>query len=222
MKTTALIIISIFLFTKSFSQNANNIQIEKNLKYYYPEFYKGKIQFVNGKKADSKLNYDLLNEEMHFINSAGDTLALSNMGEIKEITIGDDLFYYKNGFLKVVVEMSNIKLASKQKRSTEVIGMKGAYGEKLDGSSVANYTNLMTKDFAAIKLKTGNLGYGDLAIDYYISGPENNFILANRKNFYKLMPNKKDLLNEFFKKNEIDFSNQTDLIKFMAYVNENQ
>jgi hypothetical protein len=216
----ALILTTSFLLSFCFCFSQQDSQFDKNLKYYYPGFQIGSIHFKNGKKADSKLNYDLLNEEMHFIGKSGDTLALNNMNEVRIIIIGSDQFYYNNGFLKVITELNAIKLASKQKRSAEVVGLKGAYGERLDGSAIANYNNLLTNDYAAIKLKTGQVGYGNLSLEYYISGPENNFIIANKKNLTKLMPDQKDALNEFLKKHQIDFSNQTDLIKLLTYFHE--
>ena len=63
--------------------------------FSYPQFTIGTVYFKNGNIASAKMNYSSLWDEMHFINSKGDTLAMADenkfeqaKGNVKE-TVGN-------------------------------------------------------------------------------------------------------------------------------------
>jgi hypothetical protein len=51
---------------------------------------------------------------MQFIDLKGDTLNIAYPGTIKFIRINNDLFYYDNGYIKLIKGNNTIKLATKQ------------------------------------------------------------------------------------------------------------
>src|SRR5688500_19609212 len=71
--------------------------------YRYPQFAAGRVYFKNGEVSAGKLNYSILSEEILFISSTGDTLALDNKTSIRSVTIVINSFYYviNNDFLNL-------------------------------------------------------------------------------------------------------------------------
>jgi hypothetical protein len=51
---------------------------------------------------------------MLFINQNGDTLALADEKIIKFITVDQDTFYYDEGYVRIIADHGDVKLAEKQ------------------------------------------------------------------------------------------------------------
>ena len=77
--------------------------------YRFPEFQKGKITYTRGFVLDYEfdLNYNIYYEKMDFIHSSGDTLSITNTGEIESIQVGNKLFFhdYNTGYYEVLVAL---------------------------------------------------------------------------------------------------------------------
>src|SRR6186713_777235 len=82
--------------------------------FEYPQFVYGKVFFRPGDSSGGRLNYNRFLDQMQFIDFKGDTLNLANPGTIKFIRINNDLFYYDNGYVKLIKDNNTIKLAAKQ------------------------------------------------------------------------------------------------------------
>ena len=82
--------------------------------YYYPRFIYSKVFFKDGKVADPYMNYNRLYDQMLFITEKGDTLALTDEKNIEFIVNDWDIFYYDEGYLRLIADDTLIKLAEKQ------------------------------------------------------------------------------------------------------------
>src|SRR4030095_12622094 len=82
--------------------------------YHFPQFIKGEVFFKDDRKATAKMNYTRLFDQMLFINSKGDTLALANEKTIKFIALDQDTFYYEEGYIRIIEDKDLVKLAEKQ------------------------------------------------------------------------------------------------------------
>jgi len=82
--------------------------------YQYPQFVSGKIFFRSGDSAVAKFNYHRLLDEMQFIDLKGDTLNIANAAMIRLIRINNDVYYYDEGYVKLIKDTNEIKLAAKQ------------------------------------------------------------------------------------------------------------
>ncbi len=83
--------------------------------YKYPQFVYGKVFFNDGSVAGSKMNFNFLLETMQFVDDKGDTLTLANETTIKFISIGQDTFYFNEGYLQLVSTNGNTELVSAQR-----------------------------------------------------------------------------------------------------------
>src|SRR5678815_1851635 len=74
--------------------------------YEYPQFTQGTVFFRDGKVSGGGMNYNRFLDAMQFITAKGDTFTLSNEKNITFINIGKDTFFYDQGYIKLVTNMS--------------------------------------------------------------------------------------------------------------------
>lgn len=184
--------------------------------YRFTRFNDGVAIFKNGGKTTARFNYHLLNQEMQFLAENGDTLSLADPFSIKSITMDSNLFYYSNGYLEVMVNHEHLKLGKKIKLdvSAEKIG---AYGQASPSGSIRSPNKLILQN-------TGkNLSLNqDLLIrkefSYYWLDEYNIVLKATKANLLKLLPpDKKNNIEEYLRKNKIDFTKEEDLKKLLQY-----
>jgi len=110
--------------------------------YEYPQFVYGKVFFRLGDSSGGRLNYNRLLDQMHFIDPKGDTLNIAYPGTIKFIRINNDLFYYDNGYVKLIKDNNTVKFATKQTLRVAGKNKIGAYNMASPGSAIDSYSSL--------------------------------------------------------------------------------
>ncbi len=220
------------IYTSSFAQGNERYrigadeEIEKaippNERYRYPNFRQGDVHFQNGTKASARLNYNLLLEEMQFIDITKDTMALADEHLIKQINIGDEDFYYdeNSGFVEIMAEYSPVKLAIHQKFTTINAEKMGAYEQSSAVSSIKTYKSYTSGSGQRQNLKLK----GDvvLAIEstFYLVDQNNRVYKANKSALRKIFPEQKQAIQDYIKEEAIDFGDEEDLRKLLQYCNE--
>ena len=111
--------------------------------YQYPQFVTGKVFFKSGDSGMAKLNYNRLLDDIQFIDPKGDTLNLVNAATIRFIRIDVDVFYYDNGYVKLIKDTNEIKLAAKQTLLVSGKDKIGAYGVPNPTSAIDSYGTLI-------------------------------------------------------------------------------
>jgi hypothetical protein len=185
--------------------------------YKYDGFLPGKIFFRDGNFAEGKFNYNYLNGEIEFIEK--DTLAIAKqqMFNIKMMTVDRDTFFYDKGYLQQVVGTPLGKLLKKQMLIVMKREKIGAYDQPTATSAIESYSsfsdaygsfnpNLRVRENITLVLRT----------DYYFGSKFNVFLFANKKNLLKAYPNKKEQINQYFKRREVNFRNGEDLKKLLV------
>src|SRR5215213_7904778 len=124
MKVLLSLLFVLLYVTPLFSQNTSLVTVKAGSNvmdvlttadvFYYPQFADGKVFFKDGTVAAVKLNYNRLLDEMHFIDPKGDTLAVADESTVKLIAVGEDSFYYDQGYVRNILGDSTVKLASRQ------------------------------------------------------------------------------------------------------------
>ena len=190
-------------------------KIPQNEIYTYPEFTAGRVYLTNNTYSMAPMNYNSLFGEMQFINPKGDTVSLSDEKKIKVIVIDKDTFYYTDGYLRLVLDAGNVKLANKKIISFANRQKLGGFGEQSQ-SSIDTYNNLVgqnsLKELVAKEIIT-------MEIDsvFYIKDELSSFKVVNKKNLLEIYPkNEKDLKN-YLKENKVNFSSEEDLRKLILY-----
>ena len=137
MKPLLLLFFILIGYTHLFAQDSTLVTVKNGTNvgdvlapaeiYYFPEFTKGQVFFRDGTKATAKLNYTRIFDQMLFIDTKGDTLAVANEKTIKFIAVGQDTFYYSEGYIRIIADNDFVKLAEKQVWVVADIQKKGTH-----------------------------------------------------------------------------------------------
>ena len=205
----------------------SKVKVEQNViketpnkqKYQYQQFLPGVIATTSGTLSKGKFNYNLLLGEMHFIQRAGDTLAIANEFNIKQIVIGQDTFYYdvKFGYLQIKAHYSSVKLAAQQKLTILNNEKETAYGQSSAVSAIRQYS-LYTDNNGQIR-KLENKGNVLLTTTsaYFLIDKNRHSYIANKATVLELYKKHKNKIATFLKENKVDFHKEEDLNKLLQY-----
>ncbi len=187
--------------------------------YEYPQFVYGKVFFRAGDSSGGRMNYHRFVDQMQFIDFKGDTLDIAYPGTIKFIRINNDLFYYDNGYVKLIKDNNTIKLASKQTLKVSGKNKIGAYNMASPGSAIDSYgsININNRNYNL----TPNV---DITLtkktQYYFGDKYNHFVLANKKNLLSLYSKQDRAVTAYLKENKVDFNNRDDIEKLFQYLTD--
>ena len=183
----------------------------------YPQFVSGKVFFKSGDSTVAKLNYHKLLDEMLFIDLKGDTLSIANAAMIRLIRINNDVFYFDNGYVKLIKDTNGIKLAAKQTLKLSGKDKIGAYGMANPTSAIDSYGQLFDqrgiyklvhREDITLKKKT----------QYYFGDKYNRFVWATRKNLLQQFSKQSGTLNAYLKNNNVNLNSREDLEKLLQFL----
>ena len=225
-KCLVLMICALVLSCKLFSQSTEVIRIKAGHDpstgyspygfYRFAAFNEGVAVFKDGSETVARFNYHELNEEMQFIATKGDTLAIADPLSIRYITLNNHLFYYLDGYLEVLINNQSLKLARKLRLnlSWEKIG---GYGQPSPSGSIRSANRIILGNTGkALSLNQDLLIQKDYS--YYWIDQYNTVFKATKGNLLKIVPPDRKLsVEDYLKKNKIDFRKETDLKTLHAF-----
>ena len=191
--------------------------------FYYPQFTSGKVFFRDGRKAMAKMNFTRLYDEMLFINPKGDTLAVADEKTIKFIIVDQDTFYYDEGYVRIIVDYGDVKLAEKQiwvvadtrkigthNKSTSTVAITPLSNYSDDGIARAKSYDLLINEDMVIRKET----------QYYFGDQNNHFVRAGKKKLLLLFPKEQLDLENYLKENKVNFDKKDDLKKLAQFLGQ--
>lgn len=186
--------------------------------YLYPDFQKGTVEYKNGRAFAGKLNYNKVLGTIQFIDEKDDTLSMNNEESIKGIKIGDHEFFYispdcyeelKDGGRFKLVKNERIRIADKQK-----IGGLGISNSTGTIESVDRIDTRMTYNQIDINEKL----LLSKTIKFYLETDDRVLVPASKKNILGMFPNHEEIIKEYIRKNNIDFSREDHLAELTGYL----
>ncbi len=225
----ALSIILIFLSTSSlFSQKNKIVKINSfdiaegffKIEFMYPGYLDGTVRFKDNSSGEAKMNYNLITNQIYFLNPKGDTLIIAHPETTLDITINSDTFYfYQKGFIKKFTHdvsgpnlyvKPNMKYIGKEKR--------GAYGT-YSGATAANSLSTFSTDnqVTTYLALDENLLY-EKGEEFYLCDTLNNLFPAKKSSLYAAFPRYVSLIKAFIKKTKIDFYKKDNLLDLLDYI----
>jgi hypothetical protein len=188
-------------------------------KYRYKTFLPGSVLYKNDKSSPAKLNYNRLLNEMQMITQKGDTLSLANEIAIKQVTVGDNFFYYdvENGYVEMLDEYAPVKLTVQ--RVIKVIRSErtGGYGQSSGVSAIRNFNSLTATNSQIFKLQSpGDLVLAD-NVSYFMIDQNSRFHLATKSNILRLFSEHKKTIDKYIKENRININKEEDLKKLLEF-----
>lgn len=206
---------------KGFSQDNTTSKVPEEIVmsgiYRFQDFVQGVVYHNNGSQSNARLNFNLLLQEIHFIDPRGDTLAISSPNTISAFVLDQTIYIYaKEGYLEVLADYASIQLAGKFRllRQTEKIG---AYGQSSPGSAIETYTSIWIRNYE-FKL-TPNVDMKMLrGASYFFLVNNRHPVRASKSNLIKLMPSQKEKIEVYLQKYKINFNNETELRQLLSAV----
>jgi|SRR5574344_65114 hypothetical protein len=233
MKTTLLTILLAMVSLCGYSQNktiknvdytsSNDIfnKLPRNALFLFDDFIDGIVFFKDGTKSYARLNYNTVIDEMQFLDAQNNIMAIGNCNEIELITIRDQNFYYISGraFGQLIVN-GNIKLLALRHTECKVDSSKpGAYGQPSETTAISN----INKDSPVFGNYKTMERYKDIKykiIDEFLIEKRGKFhIIKNIKTLFKIFPEYKNEINNYFEKNKIEITKEQDLINLINFCN---
>lgn len=190
--------------------------------YYYPQFTYGKVLFRDGSKSAAKMNYNRLFDQMLFISSNGDTLAIDDEKNIRSIFIDKDTFYYDEGYVRVIANYGNAKLAEKQTWVLEDIRKIGTHNSQAKTFAVYSFNMFTTND---TETKSKDLILNEDIIlrkesQYFFGDDFNHFVRSSRKRLLVLFPKDEQVIDNYLKDNKVNFDKKEDLEKLVQFLSK--
>jgi hypothetical protein len=176
----------------------------------------------NGVRNNVKLNYNAASEEMVF-DENGKILAIDEavLPQVDTVFIADEKFIRMNNkFVKIIINEPEIDLFVEHKCRLIPPGKPAAYGGTSQTSSITSYSSIMS-DGRVYNLK--------LPDDYKII-PYNVFWLnrngklqsfSNLGQLKKIYRDKKKLIGDYLKENEVKLSNEKSVSDAINYLENN-
>mgnify|MGYP003623459335 CR=1 FL=1 len=207
MKVIVCLLILLSTAFYSFSQNDERFnKVNSNIvnavkqQHLFSKFIEGKIYFENKTVLSSLLNYNILTNELQFIEN-NDTLEVSNLSNVEKVVANNFTLLNigkKKGLALIIAQSpDNTKQLAVKKSLITRTAQSG-------GFTVRNPEDV-TVDIAIIG-----------KVDYYLFN-NNKATEANRKNFGKLFSNNKNDIEIYIKNNNIDFENEESIKQLFNY-----
>jgi hypothetical protein len=190
--------------------------IPMGFRYRFEHFLPGQVHYKDGNGGMGRLNYNLLLQEIHFINDKGDTMALDNLETVRLITMGSDSFYFYKGIVEVAGRYQDVRLGVKDKLSVKDRQKVGAYGMANPGGSIDTYTTV------TVRQGTFKLGLNENVTlakerDFVLIVRDKLFMPLNMNSIGKAFPAKKPMLESYASANRINLKKEEDIRKLLAY-----
>ena len=232
MKTPLLLFFILIGYTDLPAQDSTYVTIKAGNKikdvltpadiYFYPHFTTGQIVFKEGKKVVVDMNYSRLFDQMLYINQKGDTLALADEKTIKFIAILQDTFYYDDGYIRIITDNDFVKFAEKQVWIVADIRKIGTHNRPsntvaitsltayTDGTDAAKSKDLILNEDIVLRKET----------QYYFGNAYNKFVRAGKKKILGLFPKEEISIENYLKKNKVNFDKKEDLEKLARFLSD--
>ena len=185
--------------------------------FQYPQFVYSKVFSKSGDSTVAKLNYNKLFDEMQFIDFKGDTLSIANAAMLRLIRINDDVFYYDDGYVKLIKDTNGIKLAAKQTLRVSGRTKIGAYDMANPTSAIDSYGTLVDQRGIYKLVPREDITLAKKT-EYYFGDKYNQFVWATKKNLLQQFSKQSRILNAYLKENNVNLNSIEDLEKLLRFL----
>jgi hypothetical protein len=187
--------------------------------FTYPSFEPGIVEYKNGQRFKSNMNYNRALGTIQFIAEKGDTLSMSNEETIAFISIGNDKYIYGPMCLQIVsvndkvslLKHETVKIADKHKT--------GAYGIPNSSGTIESIDRLDTRvNYNQIEINENLLV--TRITTFYVEDEKGEILVASKKNILNIYPKKEDAVKLYIKENSVDFSREEHLTNLVNYLSK--
>ena len=223
MKNIFTLIVVFSCFNIAFSQEEKcsiNRNYTQNAQFFFNSFQNGSVVFKDGNITDAILNYNVLSNDIFYIENA--KYYSLDMNDVKYVLICNHRFYYYKVKIEELIYNKEIQILIERNFNIEQFqDKKGAYGATSPNTVGTNLTtidisNLPDDGSFRINLKTEEDKKIDITCLHKIMYG-NKILPATKKSFLKIYSEHKVNLKKYFNENKFDFHDINDLIEISDY-----
>lgn len=199
-----------------------NSALPGDVVYMYPEFQNGTILFADRSTSEGMVNLYLIGSQVHFIASTGDTLLMRDQDNARVLSIGRDTYIrHDRSWVRLLAVKGGLAIGIRSSVNIEQPKKTGAYGMEDVTSSITSVSALYDVPSASaqtVYLKSlQNIPYSVTHDALLYDG--NKLHITNKRNFNKLFPGKKDLINSYIKENNLNLVKARDALQLFNFLN---
>lgn len=213
-KKTGFLIFLALLFIPAFGAFSQN-RVTKGEHYLFPGFRKAAVYLHSGKIQEMDLNYNLLTEEMVFVQG-GQFLAISNPETIDSIRMENRKFVPEKGIFYEQLGDKPIPLFKRHKNKLLATGKSTGFGTS-QTTAVDNISDIVS---------TGKVYELELQGEFTLM-PESSFWILKNNEFLrfsstreisKIFPEKAAAIKQYLKSEKVDFTDQGDVKRLLDFL----
>ena len=191
-------------------------QSPKQESFLFPDFVRGHLVFANGSSADAEVDFDTIRQTLYYIRG-NDVMELTNLQELRTLTIEDRTFVMHDGLLCEVYDLKGNKVLVNWKFRNVNKGSKGAMG--------ATTQNRVDVPWTAGSHDTADDRTGEHSLDiwsircentYYLTVDGQDYKVRKLKDLYKAFPAQAPALKAYAKENRLLMTSAVDSFKLFS------
>jgi len=186
----------------------------------FPQFEKGVVVFKNTTRAAASLNYNMVREEMLFLDSNGQVLAIAKPSDIVIMLIGDRRFVpaSSKGIFYEEVETGSGSFFIQRKSNFLSEGKAAGYGGYSQTASVQSWGTFYDGSSGqTVKLNPDEKFKIKNDYFFYLKSGNSFKKFSSAKTLGKLFKGQESKIEAFAKEHSINFSNTDDVAKIVEY-----
>jgi hypothetical protein len=216
MKKYVLIILTAFTGCTVSAQADRNVK--QLTQYLFPEFTEGSVLQKSGTVVKTKLNYNTLTQEMIF-KQGDQNLALADPASVDTVYLDNEKFIYANNVFYEVAVAAPVSLYIQYSSEINSSGNETGFG-KTQTSAASGLTDLKNSGKAYSLSLTEEYTIRNKT-NYFLKKAGNFIAVNNIKDVKKIFPEKAGLIDDYAKKNKVNFKRADDVIKLVEFCNGN-
>ena len=212
-----LIVILLFISILAIAQQQNNSSSDTS-NFLFPKFTDGVITMKDGNEATGKFNYNMLLEEMQFINPSDGIMSLATPSKVLKVVIANRTFIYlKNNFVEILTD-GNVSLFYRThiNRLAEKIG---SYGMTSPTGSIESVSSYFSTNGNIARLSGNEKVSYQNELTYYIIQNGKVRILNRLSDLIKFFPVSKDLIQHEIENQHTNYADVDSMKKIIDWIN---
>ncbi|SDG65718.1 hypothetical protein SAMN04487996_12177 [Dyadobacter soli] len=189
-------------------------------RYRFAQFTPGKVEFIDGRTSQARLNYNYIGGHILFVDARLDTLEIIDQALLKNISIGDKSFRFDKrlGYCEIISKFDRAILGRREVLARIGTEKGGPYGISYTASSVTTYRSYSSDQAATTKkLNVNAEGVFTYRTAHYLIDMNNRFYMPTAGSIKKLYPADKKQIDQYLRENPVDFGKEEDLIRLLSY-----
>jgi hypothetical protein len=196
--------------------------ISHHYSYLFPSFKEAMVKFRDGRYFSYKMNFNTLLCDMQFINTKGDTLAITNGELIDSIQLDSSyfIFDYQKGYFQIVAVSDAARLAIYRRSTFEPV-QKGGMGESKQSGGVEMINAMNTRQGARPLVLNQDI-YAVRKTTYYLIFNRGDMETAGKAAFMKLYGGDVKSFDQYIRSNKINYNDQGDLERLFHFCTQSK